>query len=70
MAESMEIRSGGRLLFVLTPQGQVEYLRDGWLHTIDVIATMTAGTPCVTRRYVGKRILTGIDISDRIAGDS
>ncbi len=70
MTEPIEIRSGGHLLFVLTPQGQVECLRDGWLHTIDVIATMTAGTPCVTRRYVGKSILTRIDISDRVASDS
>lgn len=55
MTEPIEIRSGGNLLFMLTPQGQVEFFRDGWLHTVDIPATLTAGTPCVTRRYVGKR---------------
>lgn len=55
MLETMEIRSHGTLLFVLTPEGQIECLRDGWLHIVDIPATLTAGTPCVTRRYVGKR---------------
>lgn len=55
MTEPLEIRSGGNLLFILTPQGQIECLRDGWLHIVDIPATLTAGTPCVTRRYVGKQ---------------
>lgn len=66
MTDSLEIRSGGSLLFVLTPQGQVECLRDGWLHVVDIPATLTAGTPCVTRRYVGKRKEQMFNKTDKI----
>lgn len=54
MTTPMEIRSSGHLLFILTPQGKVECFRDGWLHIVDIPATLLAGTPCITRRYVGK----------------
>lgn len=67
MGDAIEVRSGGHLLFKVTPAGKVEYLRDGWLHTVDINETLRTGKPAVTKCYVGKtHVLTKIDMCDRI----
>lgn len=68
MSEAIEVRSCGRLLFKVAPDGCVEYYSDGWLHTVDIAETLRTGKPVLTRSYVGKKdILTKIDMCDRIS---
>lgn len=55
MSEAMEIRSEGALLFVLTPDGQIELKRGDWLHRIDIAESLRTGKPVVTRTYVGAK---------------
>lgn len=67
MDDAIEIRSGGRLLFKVTPAGCVEVFRDGWIHTVDIDETLRTGKPAVERRYVGKtHVLTNFDTCDII----
>lgn len=67
MGDAIDIRSGGRLLFKLTPDGKVEFLRDGWLHTVDIDETLRTGKPVVERSFIGKtNVLTKIDMCDKL----
>jgi len=69
MGEPIEVRSGGHLLFIVSRNGKIECLRDGWLHTVDIVETLRTGTPVVERRYVGKKLLTKVPLRDSIASN-
>lgn len=64
----MEIRSDGALLFVLTPDGQIELKRGNWLHRVDIAETLRTGKPMVTRTYVGaEKLLTNVREHDKVS---